>query len=527
MNKSSLQALINSFPQTFQGSFPDTDISGIALDSRQVNPGDIFFALEGGNQDGHQFIPEAIAKGAAAVVGTKPYAVKPIPYLRVEDGRLALAQLSAAFFDFPGRELNVIGVTGTDGKTTTANLIYQILVSAGYKAGMISTVNALIGDQVLDTGFHVTTPEAPDVQRYLAQMVEAGISHVVLEATSHGLEQQRVASCEFDVAVVTNITHEHLDFHGSFEDYRLAKSRLFRELSLTPAKKMGNPSLAVLNMDDDSFEYLFDVVENLPAPVSKVTYGVSPGADYHALNVTSHSSGLKFSFQAENIQSEIRSDLLGAYNVSNCLAAIAATHAGFEVDEEYLRLGIAKMQKIPGRMEIIDFGQDFLAIVDFAHTPNALERALQTARELTEGRVIAVFGSAGLRDKFKRRMMAESAAQLADVSILTAEDPRIESLDEILAEMAAGAQSQGGQEGKSFWRVPDRGEAIRFAVQMAKPGDLVISCGKGHEQSMCFGEIEFPWDDRTAMRAALAELLGVPGPQMPFLPTKDESFSGD
>ncbi|MBE9473599.1 MAG: UDP-N-acetylmuramoyl-L-alanyl-D-glutamate--2,6-diaminopimelate ligase, partial [Chloroflexi bacterium] len=491
------------------------------LDSRQVKPGDIFVALEGINSDGHNFIPQAVESGAKAVVGTRPMAGMNVPYLKVKDGRLALAQLSAAFYSFPGRELTVIGVTGTDGKTTTANLIYEILRASGIQAGMISTVNAQIGAKVLDTGFHVTTPEAPDVQRYLAEMVTAGITHVVLEATSHGLEQQRVACCEFDLAVVTNITHEHLDYHGSYDAYRSAKGRLFSELAETHSKKRGNPRLAVLNQDDMSFEHLRDLVQELEPVAQIVTYGLQTGAGVRGEKIDPHSQGLRFTARARDLQITIESNLIGAYNIPNCLAAIAATAVGLGVEERFVQQGIASMQGIPGRMEVIDLGQDFLAIVDFAHTPNALQRALQSARQLTKGRVIAVFGSAGLRDKAKRRMMAEVSAKFADISVLTAEDPRIESLDAILAEMAEGSQSQGGQEGKSFWRIPDRGEAMRHAIYLAEPGDIVISCGKGHEQSMCFGEFEYPWDDRTAMRAALSELLGIEGPQMPYLPTQN------
>jgi UDP-N-acetylmuramoyl-L-alanyl-D-glutamate--2,6-diaminopimelate ligase len=235
-----------------------------------------------------------------------------------------------------------------------------------------------------------------------------------------------------------------------------------------------------------------------------------------------HPQGLRFTARVREKPLEIESGLIGAYNVSNCLAAISATAVGLGVEGKYVQQGIAAKQSIPGRMEVIDLGQEFLAIVDFAHTPNALKRALQTSRQLSKGRVIAVFGSAGLRDKEKRRMMAEISAQLADLTVLTAEDPRIESLDDILSEMAEGARGQGGLEGKSFWRVPDRGEAIRFALQLANPDDIVISCGKGHEQSMCFGEIEYPWDDRIAMRAALAELLDIEGPAMPYLPTQED-----
>lgn len=217
----------------------------------------------------------------------------------------------------------------------------------------------------------------------------------------------------------------------------------------------------------------------------------------------------------------IRTNLVGAFNVSNCLAALAATMAGLGVPAEAAQRGIAALPGVPGRMEHIDLGQDFTAIVDFAHTPNALRQALETVRLMTGGRILAVFGSAGLRDRQKRRMMAEVSVELADLTFLTAEDPRSESLDDILAEMALAGASQGGKEGMNLWRVPDRGQAIRMAVQMAQPGDLVIACGKGHEQSMCFGTFEHPWDDRTAMRAALAERIGLPGPAMPYLPTQD------
>lgn len=502
---------------------PDVTITGIALDSRQVQPGYLFVALEGGNADGHRYIPEALQRGAAAVVGTQYINGLAVPYLRVMDGRRALAELSAAFYGFPARKMRIIGVTGTDGKTTTTNLIYSILTAAGIKAGMISTVNALIGEQVLDTGFHVTTPEAPDVQRYLAQMVDAGLTHAVLEATSHGLEQQRVAACEFDVAVSTNITHEHLDYHGSFHAYREAKGRLFSELAITTVKEGGNPRLAVLNRDDESYPYLSELVSALPPTVRAVSYGQHPTADVRAEAIVSGPAGMRLTVVHRDHRHLVESRLVGEYNASNCLAALAAAVEGLDVDWETAAAGVAALRSIPGRMEAIDLGQDFTAIVDFAHTPNALRRALETARQMTSGRVIAVFGSAGRRDREKRRMMAQISAELADLTVLTAEDPRTESLDGILAEMAAGAESRGGVEGETFWRVPDRGEAIRFALALARPGDLVIACGKGHEQSMCFGEVEYPWDDRTAMRAALTEKLGMSGPKMPYLPTQDET----
>jgi UDP-N-acetylmuramoyl-L-alanyl-D-glutamate--2,6-diaminopimelate ligase len=491
-------------------------ISGIAYDSRQVEPGYLFVALAGVNSDGHAYIGEAIRRGAAAIAGTRPECGYAVPYIQVEDGRQALASLSAAFYDYPARQLTVIGVTGTDGKTTTTNLIYHILLAAGLPAGMISTVNAVIGELVLDTGFHVTTPEAPEVQRYLYEMVSTGLTHVVLEATSHGLSQKRVEACEFDLGVVTNITHEHLDFHGSYAAYRAAKARLFTSLAETRPKGHNPPRAAILNRDDLSYETLAEL-----AKVRQISYGLQAGADVRANDIRHTAEGLQFLAVGEDFQIPVRSRLVGDFNVSNCLAAIAATVSGLGLDPGAAREGIAALSVLPGRMESIDLGQPFLAIVDFAHTPNALRRALQTARSLVDGRVIAVFGSAGLRDRAKRRLMAEVSAELADLTILTAEDPRSESLAMILADMAAGAESRGAVENQTFFRVMDRGEAISFAIASARPDDVVIACGKGHEQSMCFGEIEYPWDDRIAMRAALCEHLGIPGPQMPYLPTQE------
>ncbi len=473
-------------------------------------------ALAGGSTDGHRYIPAALESGAAAVVGTKAMEHLDVPYLQVKDSRMALPHLAAAFYGYPGRKLTVIGVTGTDGKTTTTNMIQAILQAAGYKSGMISTINAVIGDQVLDTGFHVTTPDAPDIQRYLAQMVTAGITHVVLEVTSHGLAQYRADACEFDVAVVTNITHEHLDYHGSYEAYRSAKARLFEGLGTTLPKSRGNPRKAILNRDDVSYEYLSQVSTG-----SAITYGLHREADVRLQEIHQGAKGVSFVVKGLGQQFPCECRLVGAFNISNCLAAITATVYALGVNPEAAWVGIAGLTSVPGRMEIVNMGQDFTAIIDFAHTPNALQRALETARQITRGRVIVVFGAAGLRDRQKRWMMAEKSMELADLTLLTAEDPRTESLEDILAEMAAGAVGKGGVEGQTFWRIPDRGRAIRLAVSLAFPGDVVIVCGKGHEQSMCFGEIEYPWDDRTAMKAALSELLGIPGPQMPYLPTQD------
>jgi len=513
-----LSDLYLDIPEEIDGACPDAPITGIALDSRQVKPGDLFVALPGGNVDGHQFIADAIQRGAAAIVGTLPMLDFAVPYLKVKNARRSLAWISAAFHDHPARQLTVIGVTGTDGKTTTCNLIHRILLTAGLRSGMISTVNAVIGDEALDTGFHVTTPEAPDIQGYLAHMVAAGLTHVVLETTSHGLAQERVTGCEPDIAVVTNITHEHLDFHGSYDAYLAAKGRLFEMLMQTREKPFGNQRVAVLNHDDHSYPYLLKI----PA-IRRITYGMKPVVDLLGDHIRNTPTGIDFTIIAESLQLDLHCRLAGTYNVANCLAAVGATHLALGVPAGAVVQGIASLEGIPGRMERIDLGQEFTAIVDFAHTPNALQVALESLRPMTGGRLIAVFGSAGLRDRQKRRMMAETSARLADVSFLTAEDPRTESLDNILAEMAEGALTQGGVEGKTFFRVPDRGEAIRQAVRMAQKGDVVVACGKGHEQSMCFGETEYAWDDRVAMRAALAELMGIKGYKMPYLPTSGRS----
>lgn len=512
-----LKTLVQSIPNIVEttGSMDQVVVSGVTADSRVVQPGFVFVAVPGGTADGHNYIAKAVAQGAAAVVGSRPVEGLPVPYIQVDHSRLALANLAAAWYGFPSHDLTLIGVTGTDGKTTTSNLIYRILMQAGIPTGMISTVNAVIGQQVVDTGFHVTTPEAVDVQNYLSQMRTAGLSHAILETTSHGLAQQRVAACAFDIAVLTNITHEHLDEHGSWEAYRDAKASLFTGLAQRPPKANGLPPLAVLNADDRAYEYLRSVVT-----VKQVAYSLAPGADLWADGITHAPDGLHFTARIGETAVPVHCQIMGTFNVLNCLAALAATVVGLGVEPAVAAAGIATLPGVPGRMEIIDLGQDFLAVVDFAHTPNALLQALKTAREMTTGRVIAVFGSAGLRDKEKRRMMAEVSAQGSDLTILTAEDPRTESLDGILEEMARGAVGKGGLEGQTFLRVADRGDAIRQAVRLARPGDLVIACGKGHEQSMCFETTEYAWDDRTAMRAALAELLGVAGPAMPFLPTQ-------
>ena len=490
------------------------EITKVTADSRQVVPGALFVAVRGENFDGHAYLMEAAVKGAAALVGERGDPDYGVPYFQVRDSRVGLANLSAAWHGFPARKLIMIGVTGTDGKTTTSSLLFEILRHAGHSIGMITSVQAQLDAKILDTGLHVTTPEASELQGLLAEMVEAGITHCVLETTSHGLAQHRVAACEFDIGVLTNITHEHIDYHGSFEAYRDAKTMLFKELSDDALKENGPERIAILNRDDASFEYV-----RRATGVRQVSYGLSTDAQVRATEVQASTAGLTFNLTFKEHQQGIFSPMIGEYNVMNCLAAAATAIEGLGISFEGARKGILSMKGVPGRMEKIDLGQPFLALVDFAHTPNSLSQVLNVARKLTRGKVIVVFGSAGLRDREKRKMMARISQKLADLTILTAEDPRTESLDGILSEMAEGAQSGGGVEGEDYVLVPDRGEALRAAVRHASAGDVLLACGKGHEQSMCFGDTEYPWDDRVALRAALSEGMGVPGPAMPELPT--------
>ena len=491
---------------------PDVEITGIALDSRQIRPGNLFVAIGGLQVDGHRHIADALRGGSAAVVGQRsldelrtlvPQALLAShPYVIVPDSRLALAQLSAAFHRYPGRHLRVIGVTGTDGKTTTVRLVAAILAAAGHRTGQISTVSAIIGRQEVGTGFHTTTPEAPEVQAYLARMVETGMEYAVLESTSHGLAQHRVAGCEYDVAVLTNITREHLDYHGTFEAYRAAKASLFHSLA-TAYRKPGVPKVSILNTDDASYEYMAGIPTD-----EQITYGIKHDADVEAAEIEYDAQGTHFLARTPFGPLPISTSLPGRFNIYNILAAMAAGLSQ-GVSLEAMQEGIASVRGVLGRMERVAMGQDFTAIVDFAHTPNALRRALETVRAMTSGKVIVVFGCAGLRDREKRAPMGRIAGELADSVVITAEDPRTESLDDIMAQIAQGCDAAGRKEGSDYWLIGDRAEAIQCAVDMAKTGDLVIITGKGHERSMCFGTTERPWSDHKALKAALRKGLGV------------------
>jgi UDP-N-acetylmuramoyl-L-alanyl-D-glutamate--2,6-diaminopimelate ligase len=494
-----LDALISALEQNEREvhGAADLDITEITFDSRLAKPGAVFVAIPGTQRDAHAFVPDAVARGAKAVVVERKLDLPPnVTQVIVPEARKALALICSAFYSFPGKQLRVIGVTGTDGKTTTSTIIGSILETAGRKAGLITTVSAKIGDMLVDTGFHTTTPDAPDVQRYLAQMVSQGAEYVVLETTSHGLAQYRTLGAEYDVAVITNVTHEHLDYHGTYADYLAAKGRLFQQLS-TSSRKPGMHKVSITNVDDDSYGYLSQFSADI-----KLTYGIQNRADVTADHVRLTGKGLHFLAKTPLGELEIHSQLLGMFNVYNILAAIAAgVSQGFRLED--IKEGIQAVKGIAGRMESIDCGQGFSVIVDFAHTPGALEKALELARTLADGRVLAVFGCAGLRDREKRPMMGEVAGRLADVTIITAEDPRTENLDDIIDQIATGLQKVDRIEGRDYYKISDRGQALQFALKQAHPGDLVIICGKGHEKSMCFGETEYPWSDQDAARQAL------------------------
>ena len=506
-----LSNLISALPVVQGWTGDDVEVNSIVADSRQVRVGALFIAIPGLSVDGHKYIPQALTAGASAILGELPahelaerigaasLTDETAPYVQVPNAREAWGWLCAAWHGLPSRKMTVVGVTGTDGKTTTVTLTYEILRAAGLNVGMTSTVSACIGDEQIDTGLHTTTPDPPEFQNYLARMVESGATHAVMEVTSHGLAWHRVAGCDFDVAAVTNVTTEHLNDHGTLEAYQRAKASLFRKLNES-YRKPGVPKTAVLNLDDSSYHYL----KPIPAD-QQLTYSVARAeADVFARDIHYTPGATAFTLCTPGGSVEIETVLAGAYNVSNVLAA-ASIAVALGVDPTAIRRGVAAVTGIPGRMERIDEGQPFLAIVDFAHTANALEQALTTARAMVgpERRVIVVFGCAGLRDRVKREAMGRLAGRMADRVVITAEDPRTESLDDIMAASAAAAAEEGKREGIDLWRVPDRGEAILQACQMARPGDVVISCGKGHEQSMCFGVTEYPWDDRGAMRSAL------------------------
>ncbi len=491
--KQMLEALPPACILRVQGEVNTGITAPVTEQASAVVPGGIFVARQGMQADGHEFIAQAIQRGAVALFGEREMLGLPIPYIQLNKTQPQLGVLAAAYHDFPARRLRLIGISGTDGKTTVTHLAYSILeLRMKGRVGLVSTLKAICGSEERQTGLHVTSPPAPQLQGYLAEMVANGMTHAVLEMTSHGLAQGRLQGVSLAMALLTNIQHEHLDYHRSWEAYRAAKGRIFDYLTVAP-------SLRVLNAEDEKSQVF--------AEEPMMTFGCVEAADFRVQRLRESGDGIQYVLSTALGKIDIQSPLAGTYNAINGAAAATVTAPLINYDLNTIQQGIANLRYLPGRMEVIDESQDFLAIVDFAHTPAALRASLLSAkRRLQEGqRLCAVFGSAGLRDRMKRKMMAEIGIELADFVVLTAEDPRTESLADILQDMAQACRAVGGQEGVDFVRIPDRGIALHRACCWARAGDIVLACGKGHEQSMCFGKTEYPWDDRVAMRAALRD----------------------
>jgi len=467
---------------------PVGEVHGLAYDSRAVSPGTVFFAVPGVHVDGHDFVPEAVAAGAIGVVVERELPGVTVPQLVVDRSRRALADAADAWFGRPSERLTVIGITGTDGKTTTSFLAAELLRAAGRRPGLIGTVAIDIGDERSSNDDRNTTPEALELQEALAKMVEAGNDSVVLEATSHGLALERTRNARFDVGVVTTVTSEHLELHGTVERYRAAKARLVEEAPL-----------AILNADDGAFAYFRERARD-----RVLTYGIEADADLRATDVRSDAGGSRFELAAPAWRGEVSLPMPGSYNVSNALAALSIAHA-LDVDLARAVDALGRTAGVPGRMERVDAGQPFAVVVDYAHTADSLRKVLRTLRPITQGRLIAVFGSAGERDPTKRPAMGAASAELADLTIVTDEDPRLEDSRVINEAIADGARHAGARDGESLLVIDDRREAIGRAVGIARAGDVLLLAGKGHEGSIFYGEEKRPWDDRAAAREALAE----------------------
>lgn len=408
---------------------------------------------------------------------------------------LLVAFLAALIFRFPARKLKVIGVTGTDGKTTTVNLIYHILSESGLKVGMISTVEAKISGETIDTGFHVTTPGAFQIQKLLRKMVDAGTKQVVLEVTSHALDQNRVAFVPFDVGLITNVSQEHLDYHKSFKSYLLTKAKILNKVNYR-----------VLNNEDPSFDKL-----KMMGKGQLVTFG-KDGADYIGETVNYFNDSTNYGIHYKTKQKMLKtmmvqSNLIGEFNLSNILAAFAVGKI-LGLEDKKITAALSSFKGVEGRMELINLGQDFKVYIDFAHTPRSIEVALQTLKKITEKRLICVFGAAGERDKSKRALMGHVAASMANLVIVTSEDPRSEKPERIIEEIEKGIIKAGGANNQTYWKIVDRAEAIEKAVKnLAETGDCVVILGKGHEKSMNIGGVEKPWSDKEIVLKSLKERL--------------------
>jgi UDP-N-acetylmuramoyl-L-alanyl-D-glutamate--2,6-diaminopimelate ligase len=466
-----LRALLGEGPE-------DVEVTALAFDNRVVTPGTLFFCVPGFTRDGHDFAPDAIERGAVALVVQRPLGLG-VPEVVVDDVRAAMALAAARFRGDPTARLRVVGITGTNGKTTTAFLVRELLEAGGIRCGLMGTVKNVVGG--LEREVVRTTPEAIALQAAFAEMLEAGDEAVAMEVSSHALELRRADAIHFAVALFTNLTQDHLDFHPTMEAYFQAKRKLF-EVAEGPR---------VVNVDDPYGRRLADELPDAQ------TYAIDADADWRASDVVSELTGSRFTAVTPDGTFECRTPLPGRFNVLNALGALACARA-VGVDVETCVEALARAGRVPGRFEPVDEGQPFAVLVDYAHTPDSLENVLQAARELTGGRLICVFGAGGDRDRGKRPLMGEIAARLADVALVTSDNPRSEDPDAILDEIVAGAGPA------ALEREADRRRAIARAVELAAPGDVVVIAGKGHEQGQEFaGGRKEPFDDRLVAAEAL------------------------
>jgi UDP-N-acetylmuramoyl-L-alanyl-D-glutamate--2,6-diaminopimelate ligase len=478
---------------------PRVVVAGVTQDSRAVRPGSVFVAVPGLHVDGHAFAADAVTAGAAALIVERPIPELDVVQLVVDAARPVLASAAAWWFGDPSRDLTVIGITGTDGKTTTSYLAVAALEAAGRRVGMIGTISTRIGGQTDEHSEHATTPEAPELQAALRAMVDASDDTAVIETTSHGLALHRVASVAYDVAVLTNLTHEHLELHGTWEAYRDAKVSLFSRLR-------GPEATAIVNVDDPSAGAFIGAARDARARV--ITYGTEAAADLRATRVTEDGTGLHADVTGPWGTASLALRLAGRFNVHNALAAMAIGEA-LGLDAAAIRAGLASVDRVPGRMERVDQGQPFGVIVDFAHSPASLRAVLDLLAPAVAARgggLIAVFGSAGERDTAKRAQMGRIAGERCRVVVLTDEDPRGEDRMAILEEVARGAEATGRRRGGDLLIIPDRRDAIAAAFDAARPGDVVLLAGKGHERSIIGPDGAAPWDERAVAGQLLAEM---------------------
>jgi UDP-N-acetylmuramoyl-L-alanyl-D-glutamate--2,6-diaminopimelate ligase len=477
-----LSELVAAYPKHEARGDAAVAVSDVVVGAAEVRPGALFACIPGARTDGHRFAADAVERGAAAVLVERWLAVD-APQVRVPSTREAIGPIAAELFGRPGDSMTVVGVTGTNGKTTTTYLLASVFEAAGMRAGVIGTTGVRIGGAV--TPFPRTTPEAPDLQRLLARMAGERVTAVAMEVSSHGLDQHRVDGVRFACGVFTNLSQDHLDYHPSMEAYLAAKARLFTpELSEVGVVNADAPEAATL----------------LASALPTITYGVEHDADVRARDVEATSEGIRFRVDDVVIESRLR----GAFNVENCLAAFAAARA-IGIDDRVAARGIAALSGVPGRFETVEEGQPFLLVVDYAHTPDGIRNVLRAARPLATGRLLVVFGAGGDRDRAKRPLMGEAATSMADLTIVTSDNPRSEDPLAIIAEIEPGARAGGG----SYEVEPDRRAAIARAIELARRGDVVVIAGKGHETGQEFADRTVPFDDRT-VAAEILRAVGRP-----------------